>query len=205
MLPVLVFFVICGKIKRDMKKKEALHMTAIQRAHIIELGNNKKISLRIQKRLKLLLLAADGMSDYAIRKILGLDIEQIAVWRNRWEQGQAILLGLEEKGEFKTRSKDVASQIIAIMSDKDRSGKPAKITLAQMNQIIAIACEEPRTFGVPISKWTLMALREVIKEKQIVPDISTTYIGKILKKKITSTKGKKLDVSKNWMLDGLRD
>lgn len=172
-------------------------MTAIQRAHIIELGNNKKISLRIQKRLKLLLLAADGTSDYAIRKILGLDIEQIAMWRNRWDQGQEMLLGLEVKGEFKPRSKGVESQIIAIMSDKDRSGKPAKITLAQKNEIIAIACEEPRTFGVPISKWTLAALREVIKEKQIVSDISTTYVGKILEKKTTSTKGKKLDVSKN--------
>lgn len=188
-----------------MKKKEALQMTALQREHVIQLETNRKVSLRIQKRFKLLMMAADGMSDYAIRKILGLDIEQIAMWRNRWDQSQEVLLGLEEKGESKTRSKDLESQIMAMMSDKERSGKPAKITLAQKNEIIAIACEEPRIFGVPIAKWTLTTLTKVIKEKKIVPDISTTYVGKILEKKTTSTKGKKLDVSKNWMLDSIRN
>ena len=161
-------------------KKEATIMSNIQRAQINELLNGKGLTKRVRDRLKLLLLASDGISDYAINKILGLDAGQIGEWRKRWEGSQQLFKELENQPESK---KELNAQIIATMSDRGRIGRPTQISLAQKNEIIAVACKSPKDYGIPMVAWNLTTLTQVIKDLKIVDEISRSYVGKILQKK----------------------
>jgi putative transposase len=85
------------------------------------------------------------------------------------------------------------------MADEKRASKPSKITLTQMNQMVAIACEKPEGHGIPISKWSYEVLAQVIVEKNIVESISPSYVWKILQKKLQPHK------VKNWMFPKIED
>jgi transposase len=161
-------------------KKEATIMTAVQRGQINELLNGKGLTKRVRDRLRLLLYAADGMSDYAINKILGLDAGQIGEWRKRWEGSGQMFKELEKQPESK---KELKAQIIATMSDRGRIGRPAQISIAQKNEIIAVACKSPKDYDIPIAAWNLTTLTQVIKDLKIVDEVSRSYVGKILQKK----------------------
>ena len=77
--------------------------------------------------------------------------------------------------------------MIEIFKDQSRSGRPARITLSQKKQIVALACESPEDYGIIKTDWTLNDLRQVVLEKQIVSTITSVYIGRLLKNKSTST------------------
>jgi putative transposase len=51
---------------------------------------------------------------------------------------------------------------------------------------MALACEPPEAYGVPITHWTHRELaREVVKQK-IVCSISSSHLGTFLKKQISN-------------------
>lgn len=75
------------------------------------------------------------------------------------------LLDLESSNKELT-DKQLRSHILGILSDKRRTGKPPRISLAQKNQIVAIACQRPEDHGIPVTNWSLALLVKVIKEKR---------------------------------------
>lgn len=180
-----------------MLKKEPLQMSDRQKLIITKIVKQGRVGTRLCNRLKVLLLASEGRSDYEINKVVGLHKGQIKKWRDRWEQKVESIVRLEQNSAYELTDRALRNHILKIVSDLPRPGKPSRISLDQKNQIIAIVCEKPKDHGVPISKWTLSALTDVVKEEKIVENISRSYLAKILQKKTSTTKNEKLDVSQN--------
>lgn len=83
--------------------------------------------------------------------------------------------------------KQLLDKMLEILSDIPRSGKPKQITLAQEQQIVALAREKPEDYGIPMTQWNREMLAHVAKTEGIVKTISPRYISDILKKNQASS------------------
>lgn len=116
------------------------------------------------KRAKILLLAnREGISNKQIAKQLSLDQSDITRWTKRWVE----------------RSSDPIEERI---SDLPRSGAPCQISAEQWCQIMALACETPDNYGIPITHWSHKELANEVIKQGIVPTISASHLGAFLKK-----------------------
>jgi putative transposase len=73
-------------------------------------------------------------------------------------------------------------QLEAVLSDQQRSGGPAKFSLEQIVQIVAVACEQPASSGRPLSHWTPRELALEVVKRGIVQEISRRSVGRFLKR-----------------------
>ena len=59
-------------------------------------------------------------------------------------------------------------ELKAWLEDLPRSGAPCRFNIDQRAQVIALACEKPEDYGLPITTWTSEELRQVAIEEKIV-------------------------------------
>jgi putative transposase len=115
-----------------------------------------------------MLAAADGLNNGQIACQLGVDVDTVRLWRQRWLALQTVNLEdltLEER-----------------LTDAPRAGRPARLTAEQVGQIIALACEAPSLSGRPISQWPGRESAGEIVTRGIVPRISPRHAARLLKK-----------------------
>ena len=167
---------------RAMWKKEKLQVSERQRKIIHRVIRIGRVGTDMVKRLQVVLLANEGMSNYAINRVIEMQRNWIGIWRDRWKEHVEKLVRLEREDGYILSDKELESHILEIMSDRQRTGRPPRFTLAQKNQIIAIACDKPKDHGIPVSNWSLDLLVRAVEDKKIVNGISKSYICKILKK-----------------------
>ncbi len=74
-----------------------------------------------------------------------------------------------------------------MLSDEQRPGGPAKFSLEQIVQIVAVACEQPATSGRPISHWTPTEIAQEVVKRGIVQEISPRSVARFLKRGNTAT------------------
>ena len=98
-----------------------------------------------------------------IAQVLGIVTQDITKWTKRWVQSDI---------------KDVEERL----KDKARSGRPSRITAEQWCNIMALACETPESYGVPITHWSHSTLTNEILKQGIVDEISMSHVGDFLKK-----------------------
>lgn len=123
---------------------------------------------QLATRARLVLLAADGLTNTQISTTLGIDFDTASDWRRRWR-------GL----------RDVPLEEVSVaerLADAPRSGAPARITPEQICQIIALACEQPEGSDRPISHWSQRELADEIMARGIVEHISPRHAGRLLKR-----------------------
>jgi transposase len=93
---------------------------------------------------------------------------------------------------------ELLGEMLKRLDDLPRSGTPKRITLAQEQQIVALACKKPEDYGIEMTTWTLKMLSKVAVERGILESISPRYVAEILKKVQVATPQKRvLAVSKN--------
>ncbi|MCB0685613.1 MAG: helix-turn-helix domain-containing protein [Saprospiraceae bacterium] len=170
-----------------MKRKEPLQLNDRQKELIHRIVKKGRVGMAMCKRLQVVLLASEGMSDYGINRVIGMQKNWIGIWRNRWEQQSEKLRKLECDANLSVSDKEMEKHILEIMTGEKRGGKSSKITLSQLNQIVALACEKPEDHGIPFSKWSLASLAQVIMKENIVERISPSYVCRILQKKTAAT------------------
>jgi transposase len=66
------------------------------------------------------------------------------------------------------------------LADAPRSGRPDTFTAEQYCRIIALACEEPKEHGRPITHWTARELKEEVIQQGIVERISGRHLQRLL-------------------------
>lgn len=147
-----------------------------------------KCGRQLYKRIDIVLRCSDGQSNKHIARELGMSVNTVKSWRKRWQSSyeklKAFELGKDGKGINDTL---LSAKLLEILSDAPRSGTPCRISMAQKQQIVALACGPPRDHGIEMNNWTLVKLAEVAVDKQIVSTISSSYVGKILKNKRVAT------------------
>lgn len=142
-------------------------------------------------RLSIIINGIKGLSNYRSYHELGTTKKTVEKWRSRWEASYEILRKVEVEGpngqDRPGKAYEIIKQIQAILADRPRSGTPARITLAQKEQIVALATQKPEDHAIPMTVWTHEMLAHVAMARGIVDHISKRYVGTLLKKRIKAS------------------
>jgi transposase len=123
---------------------------------------------QIALRARVILAASRGLNNAQVARELDVSIDMVQKWRDRWLALQPLPLTeltVEER-----------------LRDLPRAGKPSAITVDQMCQIIALACEKPEQSERPISQWTGREMADEIMKRGIVEQISPRHASRLLKR-----------------------
>lgn len=139
-----------------VNKKYVVDLPKEDRDYLQKFVSTGKRSAREFLRAMTLLLSNKGKTDEEIHEILGISTRTIE----------------------RTREKYVTEGLDCALHELPRPGQPKKLSSAQEQQIIAIACS---TAPEGRSHWTLELLREETIKRGIINEISTEPIRILLK------------------------
>lgn len=142
-----------------------------------QIANAPTLSQCLIERATIILLAFDKVLNIDIAKQVGLNRQQIGLWRRRWQQSFDALVAIECQENHAT----LARSIHQSLSDAPRSGSPGTFTAQQVTQILAVACESPELSKRPIDNWTHRELTDEVIQREIVTSISVSQVGVYLK------------------------
>lgn len=143
-------------------------LTADARQGLEALVRRHTAAQQVALRARIILSAADGFNNAQMARQLGIEVDTVRLWRQRWLGFQAVSL------------EDLCLE--ARLTDAPRPGRPARITAEQVCQVIALACEAPTLSGRPISQWTSREVAEEIVTRGIVAHISPRHAARLLKR-----------------------
>lgn len=118
---------------------------------------------QIAMRAGIVLLASKGMNNSDIARELQVTRDTVIFWRKKFN-------------ELSLKSVPVPERL----QDAPRSGAPAVFSPEQLTHLFAIACEDPRNSGRPISHWTSRELADEMIKRGIVETISPRHVGRLL-------------------------
>jgi len=134
---------------------------------------------RLVRRAQILLKAHAGESNAAIARALGVNRETVQRWRHRWSEAADTL---PDEVDEESRQGSLSDHIHALLMDCPRPGTPATFSAEQVVRIVALACEDPQTAGVPVTEWTPRELAEAARRRGIVEQISARSVERFLKR-----------------------
>lgn len=139
---------------------------------------SRTAAVRLVQRAQIVLLAYHKRNNEEIGEVVGLNPQQVSVWRKRWKANQNHLIHIEC-----TDTKAALLRAIeTVLADLPRKGRDAKFTTQQQAAIVAIACENPDDESErPISHWTHQEIADEAVEREVVPSISPSRVGTFLK------------------------
>lgn len=142
-----------------------------------ELSVSKSEASMLAQRAQIILEAHAGQSNMVIAARVKLNRIDVGKWRRRWRDTQEQLATLETREPRRLRE-----ALRETLRDAPRAGCGGKFTPEQITQIQALACEAPSESGRPITHWTHKELHAEILKRQIVPGISLSHVGTLLRK-----------------------
>jgi len=151
-------------------KPPLVTLTADERHALDTLARRHTTAQQLAVRARIILAAATGHNNAQIARRVGVDVDTVRLWRQRWLSFHA------------ARVEDVS--VAERLADAPRPGHPARITAEQVCHIVALACEAPSGAGRPISQWTSREIAEEIRLRGIVAQISPRHAARLLKKTI---------------------
>jgi len=99
--------------------------------------------VRLRARSQMILLAAEqGLTAPAIARIVRVDEDTVLLWLKRY-----------------------MAEGINGLTDKPRSGGPAKVTPEYRERLVHVVRQRPRSLGQPYSMWTLQRLADYMAEQ----------------------------------------
>jgi transposase len=149
-----------------------VELTGAEREALTRLVAARSTAQQVVLRARIVLVAADGRTNAAVGRVLGVSREAVRLWRDRWVSLQAAPVS----------ELSVADRL----ADAPRPGAPARIGAEQVCAIIALACEAPEQSGRPISQWTGREIAEEVIRRGIVATISQRHAARLVKKGISS-------------------
>ena len=147
-----------------------------QLAILQELSRSRTEARGIVQRALILVLGFQGLLNEQIAVEVGLNRQQVGIWRQRWREAWDSLCVWEC-----TEPRRLREAVLEVLADAPRPGSPGKITADQVAQILAVACESPKLSGRPITRWTHRELRDEVVKRGIVARISVAQVGRYLK------------------------
>lgn len=135
----------------------------MERQQLQQLVNRHSNPQQIALRAQIILLADIGHNHREIARSLNISRDMASLWRERW---------------LASSNKEISA--VERLQDAGRPGAPATFSLEQILQLFAIACENPQTYGRPISHWTPRELALEVVKQGIVETISPRHVGRLL-------------------------
>lgn len=133
-----------------------VELTADERAALVALVRPTG-QARMLLRARIVLAAADQVSNAGIARELGVCEDTVRKWRRRYAQ-----------------------QRLAGLAGAPRPGRPSAFSPVQRAQVVALACELPADRGMPLSRWSSFELACEAIEAGIVAGISPSTVARWL-------------------------
>ena len=153
-------------------KPSRIELSDAEQRGLEELVRRHSTAQQIALRARIVLAAAEGYNNAQIARQLGVSLDRVRLWRQRWLILQPA--NLEDL------------PVVDRLSDAPRPGKPRRITAEQVCQIVELACEAPERSGRPIRQWTAREIADEIKGRGIVDEISDRHAARLLKRGMCS-------------------
>ncbi len=153
-------------------KPQAIELTELERCGLEALARRHTTPQQVAWRARIILAAAAGRNTAQIARDLAVGVAVARLWRGRWRGLQAVALA------------DL--RVAQRLADAPRSGAPARISAAQVCQLVALACAAPATTGRPISQWTDREIADEVIARGIAETISPRHAGRLRKRGICS-------------------
>jgi putative transposase len=141
-----------------------LELTTEQRQELTVLIRAHSTPQKLVERVRIIILAADGVGVGETAQRLGIWRKTASMWRKRWREAES------------------AASTAERLSDAPRCGAPGKFTPEQVCAIIALACEDPKDSDLPISQWSQSEVARQAVKRGIVPSISHGSVGRFFKR-----------------------
>ena len=91
------------------------------------------------ERAQIVLLAYQKRNNEQIREVVGLNSQQVSVWRRRWKANQDHLIAIECSDTQAALRRAIEN----VLAGLPRKGRDSKFTTMQQAAIVSIACEAP--------------------------------------------------------------
>ena len=157
------------------KRATTIVLSAKEQEGLLQLTKRHRSEQQVVLRARIVLAAAQGHSNVQIASELGINVDTVRLWRDRWAGLQGI--------ELETLS------LTERLQDAPRPGVMPKFTTEQRCQMAALACEAPAKAGRPISQWTGREIADEMKARDIVVQISPRHAARLLKKGVSNRIG----------------
>lgn len=138
------------------------------------------------RRAQIILAAASGDQNDPIAQRLGCTRKTVRTWRSRWAATEARLAAVIADAD------DLLAQIVAVLADVPRPGRPDTFAAEQIVHIVALACTPPAHLGRPVEAWTPRELADEAVKQGLVPAISPRSVERFLKAGRSETASKSL-------------
>ena len=154
---------------------QSITVTAPQQALLHQIVRRHTSPQALVRRAQIILAAASGDHNEVLARRLGATRKTIRTWRARWASAQAQLALVEADSE------QLHSQIVSVLADTSRPGRPDIFTAEQIVHIVALACTPPADVGRPVEVWTPRELADEAVKQGIVASISPRSVERFLK------------------------
>jgi len=140
-------------------KAQRLRLAPSVREGLEALARSTSREARLVERARIIVLAAQGLSNAEIGRRVGCHVDTVRQWRGRFA----------EDGRVST------------LDDRPRSGRPARVSTATRCDVVKLACDKPASHGVEHRvTWTYEALAKVLLQETEV-SLSRSEVGRILR------------------------
>lgn len=147
------------------KSKYRINLTTKEISELEQIIRKQNTPQNIAKRAKIIVKANfEIKGNREIAREMGISPCDITLWTKRWIERFDV---------------PVSERLI----DAPRPGAPDRITPEQWCQIMALACEPPERYNIPMTHWTHKELANQVIKQGIVDEISPSHLGQTLKKK----------------------
>jgi putative transposase len=163
-----------------------IKMSAAQQEILEKISRQRTSSQQEVQRSHLLLSINARLSNTQVSKEHAVNTATVRRWRRRWLREHC---GLEEieKMEQSDMGYYLEKAIRQVLRDDPRPGAPSTFTAEQYLKIIALAVQDPPSFGRPITQWTNRELADEAIIQGIVSTISPSQVGLFLKRERNKT------------------
>jgi len=161
-----------------IKKAVEIKLTQRQKEILERMSNSTHGELHFKIRATIILKAAEGISNRTLSKQMDINRSVATKWRIRWAYASKHLEHIEVETPHK-----MVEKVKEVLSDEYRSGKPPVFTPEQVACIIDLSLQNPESVGIPMTHWTIDALRDKAIELKIVSSISSSQVERFLKRR----------------------
>jgi transposase len=127
------------------------------RAVLVERARAYTESFALVVRARIVLLAADGVTNVVIARRLDVDVDVVSKWRKRF-----------------------FAEGLAGLKDRKRPGRPRSFPPEVVAQVKAMACEPPEVRDVPLSRWSSAELAAQAIAEGLVVKIAPSTVRRWL-------------------------
>jgi len=175
------------------RKSVSPQLSETQKNILLTITKRRDSAQHLVQRVRVVLLAANGQTNKEIAPQIGLYINTVRTWRQRWNRQQEKINAIEADGNEKALQEFITGVVLA---DDPYNGKRGTYTPEQITQLYKIVCEHPEESGRPISHWSCRELAEEMVKRGIVEHIPISTVWDFLKSGgLKTTQSRRMDES----------